>query len=173
MGFTIRKLFLNKDIYAPGNTVPADGTAAVYECSTSVKPGNLEPPDSAHFEKAFRTDKIPQGEYFFLQGFSETDVETFIETVFGKNPGEEDLPGTVIQVDPEKADVLVNAAKELWLESLWQEVNLAGGKFFLRLLEENNCCVFQIFRPVEKPRPPLTDTGVHCSLTNPPSFTSG
>ncbi len=148
MDFTIRKLFLSEDINAPEGNLSPDKTAALYECTTSVKAGNLEPPDSSHFETAVRTGKIPAGQYFFLQGFSKTNVEAFIEGNLGAEASGKNGQNTVIRVDPEKAALLIQAAKELWLEALWQEINLADGKFFLRLLEENSFCVFQIFRPL-------------------------
>ena len=52
-----------------------------------------------------------------------------------------------VQGNAEKDD-MATAAEELWLESLWQEIELEPQKVFVRNLTEDGRTVFQIFRQI-------------------------
>ena len=52
-----------------------------------------------------------------------------------------------VQGNAEKDD-MATAAEELWLESLWQEVELDPQKVFVRNITEDGRTVFQIFRKI-------------------------
>lgn len=132
MDFIIRRLFLHRPLLAPDqpDAPSPDGTTALYRCTSGVKPKELEPPDSAHLQIAGPADRIPPGIYLFLQGTAGPAADA--PDPVNKNPS-----------------LYLRAAKELWLEALWQESEFEGRDFFLRFLREGNVLVFQLLRPLK------------------------
>lgn len=155
--FTTRELYLAAAIEAPrapSLVKSEDGTVALFRCKSEVPPKDLEPPDAAHFAGLALAGEVPSGFYLFLQGFIDESPHKFLQ---GIAEGLQDTPRLEsracewikVSGKSEEAALIARASKELWLESLWLEAAFASNEFFLRLLEEEEKSVFQLFRAIK------------------------
>lgn len=70
---------------------------------------------------------IPSGLYFFVQFFLDSE-----------------------ELTEETKETLASAAQEIYLESLWQEIDFVSDTIYIRKLEEQNKFVFQLFREIKQ-----------------------
>lgn len=143
MNFTIKILNLYKDLcYTTQNDAEVNKTETLMCYRNGVAHNDLDPCKENYLldgqfmgwaiknevEQKINSDDcttICAGRYLFLQG------------IVPKN--EKDLPSLFVQ-----------AAEELYLESLWQELELDAKRVYMRKLEEDGCQVFQFFRTILK-----------------------
>ncbi|HOC28155.1 MAG TPA: hypothetical protein PKH40_00620 [Treponemataceae bacterium] len=130
MKYTIHTLELHRDIPHPDTAPAPDGTRAVLVYSSAVQKNNLEPAERDHLTGKAETATIRAGHYLFAQGPLQAEFDNF------QNP--EDTEITLFR----------EAAKEVWLESLWRDIEFLDEKIFVRILSEDGHTVFQIFRAI-------------------------
>ncbi len=125
MDFTIKILTLYKDFYYSPDSSNTEETLTVY--TNAVKKGELEPVLTDFLTSEFFCGgicgditeySISKGRYLFIQG-----EYTSFERV-------------------------LDAAQELYLESLWQELSFKDDTVYMRTLEEDDRKVFQLFRSI-------------------------
>jgi hypothetical protein len=127
MKFEVHLLELHKPIFTDASGRAADGTEAIFEYQSGVKPGDLEPSPQKHLMPLVTDNpsapggRIEPGRYFFTQG-----------TMTGDSP-EEDYR---------------KASEALWLESLWTEKPFCNPRIQVRILFEDGKRVFQVYRKI-------------------------
>lgn len=122
MKHTVRNLELHRSIFTPGDKPAPDGTLELTEYRSLVERGELEPAPEKHLADGHTAGEIPPGRYLFAQGI---------------DPGDET-----------RREALRNASEEIWLESLWQEVEFKNDRILVRILSEDDKRVFQVFREI-------------------------
>ena len=126
MAFTIKILTLYKDFYYSKDSSNTEESLTLYK--NTVKNGEMNPNIDDFLTEEFfcgtictgnQKFAINQGRYLFIQG-----IFTSHETV-------------------------QDAAQELYLESLWQELSFTDDIVYMRKLEEDGKTVFQLFRKIQ------------------------
>jgi predicted ATPase len=126
MAFTIKILTLFKDFYYSKDSTNTEESLTLYK--NAVKKGETNPAIDDFLTEEFFCGNICSGEsefainkgrYLFIQG-----IFTSHETV-------------------------QDAAQELYLESLWQELSFTDDIVYMRKLEEDGKTVFQLFRKIQ------------------------
>jgi len=126
MAFTIKILTLYKDFYYSKDSSNTEESLTLYK--NTVKNGEMNPNIDDFLTEEFFCGTIcssksefaiNQGRYLFIQG------------IFSS-------PETV-----------KDAAQELYLESLWQELTFTDDTVYMRKLDEDGKTVFQLFRKIQ------------------------
>jgi len=128
MEYTVRRLKLNRTISISEGQTP-DGTIALFEYESHVARNNLEPLPGDHLAGGKTVTVIPAGLYLFTQGIISAGIQA-------------KQPDAMIE------QLFRDASEAVWLESLWLETDLKNQRILVRILEEENKTVFQIFREI-------------------------
>ncbi len=137
MNFTIKILHLYIDLLFSTEEL-LDTTESLYSYSNGVFSDNLSPKKDAYLHTPIflgnviqekdiplyskeSVHRIEKGKYLFLQGLESENSNT---------------------------DIYAEAAEQLWLEALWQELKLEEKTVYMRKLKEDSKSVFQLFRKV-------------------------
>lgn len=119
MHYIIRKLELYADIVC--NSLQDNGNGILYICSGSVSRRNLDPSkkdclsDGQILRSKTGNSILPKGSYLFVQGYLES--------------------GLPFSPEGKPAEELYNAAMDLWLEFIWQEIEYADNLIYVRILQ--------------------------------------
>lgn len=126
MAFTIKILTLYKDFYYSKDSTNTEESLTLYK--NTVKNGEMNPNIDDFLTEEFFCGTICSGksEFAINQG-----RYLFIQGIFSS-------PETV-----------KDAAQELYLESLWQELTFTDDKVYMRKLDEDGKTVFQLFRKIQ------------------------
>ncbi len=133
MKCSVHTLELHRDIPHPADGPAPDGTQAVFQYRSAVAGNDLEPDECDHLAGNPETATIRTGHYLFAQ------AQLPAQTAANAEPGQAE------------AALFRAAAKEVWLESLWREVQFKDDRILVRILSEDGHSVFQIFRAIEAP----------------------
>lgn len=112
-----------------------DGTKAVLEYKTKLNHKNLEPQASDFGTPSQASAIIPKGTYLFIQ----KNIELHLD-----NQG---------FVQKKEEHLIIDSARSLWLESLWNAIQFKNDIFYIRILEEDGKTVFQTLREITTSNP--------------------